>query len=103
MQKGVAIPYVIAIILGIVVIGLIGYWLFTGGGKMGSKITVTECNEKAIIYCSEWRLKDFKSDDLPKIGLCRIDCTWDKYAPGCKGLGVDASSEANCKYFLGIS
>ena len=56
-QKGVAVPYIIAIVLGIVVIGLIGYWLFILGGGLGTKTIQTECNGKLLSWCTK-RLTD---------------------------------------------
>ena len=52
-QKGVAVPYIIAIVLGIVVIGLIGYWLFISGGNFGTTSANTQCKEKLLIYCTK--------------------------------------------------
>ncbi len=51
-MKGVAIPYVIALVLGVIIIGLIGYWLIFQGGKtiiVGNK---AECDTMAFNYCN---------------------------------------------------
>lgn len=56
-QKGVAVPYIIAIVLGIVVIGLVGYWLFISGGRFGTTSTQTDCNGKLLSWCTK-RLTD---------------------------------------------
>ncbi len=54
MKKGIAVPYIIAILLGVAVIGLIGYWLFLSGKGIGTGAKETECNSELNIYCSDW-------------------------------------------------
>lgn len=51
MRKAVAVPYVIALILGVAVIGLIGIWIATTGGKFGGQSTKTICDNKFVAYC----------------------------------------------------
>lgn len=51
--KGVAIPYIIAIIFGVVVLAIIGYWFFVMGGKFGMTTTSTECSTMKVSYCQE--------------------------------------------------
>ena len=53
MKKGVAVPYIIAILLGVAVIGLIGYWLFVSGGKIRQSATLQECRTDALTWCQE--------------------------------------------------
>ncbi len=50
-MKAVAIPYVIALILGVAVIALIGIWFVTSGGKFGSQSAVTLCDNKFLAFC----------------------------------------------------
>lgn len=54
-MKGVAIPYVIALVLGIVVIGLIGYWFISQGGKTIVTGSKAECDTKTASYCLAWK------------------------------------------------
>lgn len=54
MRKGVAVGYVIALILGIVVITLIGVWFATTGGKFSSASTETICRTKAVEFCARF-------------------------------------------------
>lgn len=53
MRKGVAVPYIIAILLGVAVIGLVGYWLFGSAGKIGPEEKRADCNIKLSNYCNE--------------------------------------------------
>ena len=89
-MKAVAIPYIIAILLGVAVIGLIGYWLISQGGKAVSTGTSAECQAKQFSYCVQWQNNDKdcmknqpqditgtpnctnpKIDYCQKLGLCK--------------------------------
>ena len=54
MRKGIAVPYIIALILGIVVVALLGYWFFVLGGSFTGKASLTECQTKLSEYCFEF-------------------------------------------------
>ena len=51
MEKAVAVPYIIALILGVALIGLVGYWFATTGGKFGGQSVKTVCENKFLQYC----------------------------------------------------
>ena len=51
-MKGIAIPYIIAIILGVAVIGLIGYWLFVSGGQFGKGVGEQNCQSDVTQFCN---------------------------------------------------
>ena len=50
-MKAIAIPYIIAMILGIVIVGVIGYWFFGLAGKGGGVSLQTECDGLKLSYC----------------------------------------------------
>ena len=50
-MRAVAVPYVIALLLGVAVIGLVGYWFATSGGKFGGQSAKTICDNKFLQYC----------------------------------------------------
>lgn len=50
-MRGVAVPYIIALILGVAVIGLIGYWFVVQGGKFGGQSAKTICDNKFLQWC----------------------------------------------------
>ena len=54
MRKAVAVPYVIALILGVAVIALIGIWFVTSGGKFTKESISTECRSKAVEFCTRY-------------------------------------------------
>ncbi len=52
MKKGIAVDTVILIILGVLVIGLIGYLLYTKFGQLGTHATLEDCRTIVITkYC----------------------------------------------------
>ncbi len=53
-MKAVAVPYIIAILLGVAVIGLIGYWLFVSGGKFGETAAEQQCRSDFLQACQSW-------------------------------------------------
>ena len=64
-MKAVAIPYVIALILGVVVVALIGYWFVSQGGKTIGAGKQAECDS----LCSIWRNSAFnaKPSNIEKV------------------------------------
>jgi len=92
MRKAVAIPYVIALILGVIVIGILGYWFFTQGGKtIGAGVRV-ECQGKLFSYCVSWQAAGI--DNPPDVGKfdwtnCEDVKTIAKDVEYCKKLGVE--------------
>ena len=67
MQKAVAIPYVIALILGVVIIGILGYWFVSQGGKTVGVGVKAECDAKYQFnsYCATWKAEKFDSAKKP--------------------------------------
>lgn len=55
-MKAVAIPYIIALVLGIFVVGLLGYWFISQGGKTIVTGSTAECDG----LCASWRNSGFK-------------------------------------------
>lgn len=49
--KAVAVPYVISLILGIIIIGIVGYFLIPSGGKLSGQSQSTECQTQRLIFC----------------------------------------------------
>jgi len=52
-MKAIAVPYIIAIVLGVGVIGLIGYWLFISGGQFGTGVSANKCDSDALNFCNQ--------------------------------------------------
>jgi hypothetical protein len=57
MSKGeVPIPYIIALVLAIVVIGLVVYWLYFTNVDFLKTINEYSCRSKKDAYCNQWKL-----------------------------------------------
>lgn len=50
-MRGVAVPYIIALILGVAVIRLVGYWFTASGGKFSGQSAKTICDNKFLQWC----------------------------------------------------
>ncbi len=50
MSKAIAIPYIIALILGILVVALVGYWLYRV--YWGAPIGEQQCRSTMISWCN---------------------------------------------------
>ena len=62
-RKGaVPIPYIIALLLGIAVVSILGYWFFVLGGQWGVEVTLQRCNTMAMTYCTTWRTAAYGYD-----------------------------------------
>jgi len=97
MSKGVAIPYIIAVLLGIAVIGIIGYWFFFLGGSLGGEVSAQDCTRKLVTYCSIWLGQGYGGTS-PAVGA------WDEYAVGCSKLDplkFASPSGSTCNGVLG--
>ena len=78
-EKGaVPIPYIIALVLGVIVIALISYWLFMSGGEFGTAIMESSCQAKKMNYCNTWKLDGSKPGNEE---FCAASGS--SYAPGC--------------------
>ena len=55
MKGAIPVKYIIALILGITVITIMGYWFFVLSGRF----TATECDTKKTSFCQAWSLSSF--------------------------------------------
>ena len=63
MNKGaVPIPYIIALLLGIAVVAILGYWFFVLGGAIGGEVTLATCQTRAHTYCAGWQFLGYDYD-----------------------------------------
>lgn len=91
MRKGVAIGYVIALILGVAVVALIGIWFVTSGGKFAKASLEGDCRIAMAKECT----KGISS------GSASVAITFP--STECTSLGFKSPmSLAECKSALGI-
>ena len=99
MNKGVAIPYVVSIILAVVVIAIVSYWFFItelGGSGTGTKAT---CDSKVLSYCQSWQSTSWQIK--PVLQSWDVSCGPEPKTPkDCSvkiGLQCDcATNDAEC-------
>ncbi len=80
-EKGaVPVSYIIALLLGIAVIGITGYWFFFLGGEWGGEVTLSTCRSRAYTYCANWQAVGYSNAED-----CEPDVGWfDEKYPRCK-------------------
>jgi len=74
-MKGVVVPYIIAIMLGIIVLALLGYWFFFAGGRLSGEIQ-PGCERLKERYCQEWKASEYSVEPIInkwKPELCPIE------------------------------
>ena len=107
-KKGaVPVPYIIALILGIVVVGLLGYWFIVLGGRVPGTATQAWCEERRTVWCNDLAAKGFDETQRPSFpvkGCDRFDALgcWENFAPGCTEIGVGKPSVDDCRRLLGL-
>ena len=87
MKKGIAVPYIIAALLGIAVIGVIGYWLFATGGIFGGQARIEDCRTKLTTYCNIWSTTAYDEKNKPN------GQDWPQYATGCSDINIPLGGE----------
>ena len=98
-KKGIAIPYIIALILGVIVVAVIGYWILGLSGLGGGAGITVDCDAQLIIACQEWAQSGFSPT---------YSFTFSKYAEyegkQCPKLpdGIEPRKD-KCKQLLGLS
>ena len=107
MKKGIAVDTIILIILGVVVLGLVGYLIYKNATNLAN--TPQECHTQAIIYCNEWKATGFLSDKEPLPPAERLEGStngWYKTYISCNAIGFTwpdlDTSITGCKSLLGI-
>ena len=63
-SKGVAIPYIIALVIGIIVLVFVVYWvyrMFAGPGGLSK----ADCERKFIDWCRSCAIRDWPDEAIP--------------------------------------
>jgi len=91
MSKGaIPVPYLIAIIFAVVIIGFIGYYFYTELAIFGGKLSESQCLTKRITFCTECLSGAVSCD------------SWNIEVPKCVGILKDSDIPSNdkCKEIL---
>lgn len=86
MRKAVAIPYVIALVLGVIVIATLAYWLISQAGKTTDTGSSVECKAKTFSFCVTWQNADPKCETSKPTEIDGCDVPKDNAV--CKNLGL---------------
>ena len=92
-MKAIAVPYIIAILLGVGVIGLVGYWLFVSGGQFGGGVATTTCRSAQLNYCNTWVAQ----------GKSTADTAWNQANSGTGCTKPDSENKICESYGVKIS
>jgi hypothetical protein len=85
MGKAVATPYIIAIILGIIVIAIIGYYFLVLGGTIGGSGQQVNCDAQKLAVCREWSTLGYRAEG-PIFTKCSPSCFASISAEECATL-----------------
>ena len=93
MRKAVAVPYVIALILGVAAIALVGVWFVTSGGRFSGQAQKNQCNADTVQWCLQWASTAYstRTGETPAT------------PPSCTTAGATMPNVAGCKTLLGTS
>ncbi len=99
MSKGdMPVGYIIAIVLGIIVLAVLGYWLFVTGGGAGGVVSETTCRGKFLNYCTLFSVTGY-TQSPSGAGKTFIDGNLDCKPHQSKLIGGKSEEEA-CKELL---
>lgn len=91
MKKGVAVPYIIAIVLGVAVLALLGYWFYITSGTFSKE----QCRQAYRDWCQgESNAGYTKTDDA-------MLTAWKAAKSQCVVYTEFTATEANCRLALG--
>ena len=82
MRKAVAIPYIIALIIGVIVVAVLAYWFIFSSGKGSGIGKEAECTARKTEFCATQIL-----EKREKVKEC--DSTWSddtKVCSFCKAI-----------------
>lgn len=81
-KAAMPVPYIIALILGVVVVAVLAYWFVSSGSKGGGVGKEAECRARMLEWCT------LKTPDITtKINeACDPDPTMEKLQEFCKAI-----------------
>lgn len=101
MRKGIAVPYIIAILLGVAVIGFVGYWLFLSTGRLGFGAASQQCKNDFLEACTVWGAGGYNGNTPPQKGVfsatTNSDCAKSIARSGTTAQGLSSSTPDDIK------
>lgn len=72
-KAAMPVPYIIALIIGVIVVAVLGYWFISSGGKGSNIGTEAECTARKAEYCATQTV-----DVRSKVSsICKDGSAWD--------------------------
>jgi hypothetical protein len=90
MKKAVAVPTIVYLALGVIVLVGLGYLVWASFNPIPKVLTEGECRARQLNYCSSLSQCDYNCEPFDK--------SWEEYAPGCSdehGITVSGSACEN--------
>lgn len=85
-MRAVAVPYVIALILGVIAIGILAYWFVNQGGKTTTEGFKAECQARTFNFCLAWQNQDSTCQEASKKPADMVECPTPN-KPECEKIG----------------
>jgi len=102
LKGALPVPHIIAIIVGLAIIGLLGYWLFILASNIPKEWDSQKCMQEAYKACQNWKTFGWMGDITHFLNL-------DSYQANCVESGLVSgpymllNPEDDCKQILGIN
>ncbi len=99
MKAAMPVPYIIALVFGVIIIAVLGYWLYTQSSKSGSKGAIGECDAKKLLFCQAYKSLGYTTEPLIDFPVGCNKPTADRCIEllgGCKGKPT-SYTEDSCK------
>lgn len=99
MRKGaIPVPHIIALVLGIIVVGLLAFWFFILGGRLPGETDQARCNTLIHQYCTAWSACGYDAACAPSLD----ETAWNAYAPACNAINTPIPTSYSCKLVMGL-
>jgi len=92
MKKAVAVPTIVYLALGVIVLVGLGYLVWSSFLRTPKVLTEGECRVRQINYCSSLSECDYACTPFGK--------SWEEYAPGCSDQHEITVSRSACENIL---
>ncbi len=100
-KAAMPVPYIIALIIGVIVVAVLAYWFVSSGGKGSTVGKEAECTARKVEYCATQTL-DAKSKANSVCGSWKEICFCPDIIPNWKpvdspSLEIKKTRDVECK------
>ena len=96
-MKAIAVPYIIAIILAVIVLAIVAYWFLTTAQRGGGTFDEAFCRGKLSQYCAIWSGCNYGP-------ACKPGDFYNEFAKGCDVYSATLGNPTAdlCRQIIGI-